>query len=138
MALIAIGVGVGVSLSNKNRKSNGGSNNSTSGNNNGSNNSSNPVHQNDPNDPSSFTKDPKLKQSFYGMAYTPNGALYPNCNATLADVITDVQIMSQLTKVSLRDDLPRPTTPVDMPSAGGYFWVVWELESDAPTLHVQL
>jgi len=98
LALIAIGVGVGVSLSNKNRKSNGGSNNnSTSGNNNNSSNP-NPGHQNDPNDPSNFTKDPNLKQSFYGMAYTPNGALYPNCNATLQDVISDVQIMSQLTK----------------------------------------
>jgi len=125
VALIAIGVGVGVSLSNKNRKSNGGSNNNSTSGNNGSNNStnSNPGHQNDPNDPSNFTKDPKLKQSFYGMAYTPNNALYPDCHATLQDVISDVQIMSQLTKVSLHDHGPLlPGTCRTREAIFGLFW----------------
>jgi len=95
-----------VSLSNKNKKSNPTNSNGSNSGNNGSNNSTSPVHQDDPNDPSTFTKDPNLKRSFYGMAYTPNGALYPSCNATIQDVITDVQIMSQLTKVSLQNHTP--------------------------------
>lgn len=110
LALIAIGVGVGVSLSNKNKKNpNGNTSNSNSNGTNGSsgNNTDNPVSQSDPNDPSTFEKDPRLKQSFYGMAYTPNGVLYPDCNATLQDVIIDIQLMSQLTKVSLHNRVPR-------------------------------
>jgi len=91
LAIIAVGVGVGVSVSNKNRATSNGSSN-------GSNNSSNPVQQTDPNDPSTFKKDSRLKQSFYGLAYTPNGAIYPTCGAKLADVITDIQLISQLTK----------------------------------------
>ena len=96
MALIAIGVGVGVSVSHKNRtKTSGNNSNSNSTNNN----SSNPVTQSDPNDPSTFEKDPRLKQSFYGIAYEPNGVIYPACGAVLSDVITDIQLLSQLTKV---------------------------------------
>lgn len=96
LALIGVGVGVGVSVSNKNRNKTGGSNSNS--NSNGSNNSSNPVSQSDPNDPSTFKKDPRLKQSFYGIAYEPNGVIYPTCGAVLSDVITDIQLMSQLTK----------------------------------------
>lgn len=96
LAIIAIGVGVGVSVSNKNRsKTNGNNSNSTNGN------SSNPVSQTDPNDPSTFKKDSRLKKSFYGIAYEPNGAIPPACGATLQDVITDIQLMSQLTKVNI-------------------------------------
>ena len=65
------------------------------------------MQQEDPNDPSTFKKDDRLKQSFYGLAYSPNGVIYPECGAVLSDVITDIQLMSQLTKVSIRDPAPR-------------------------------
>jgi len=48
-------------------------------------------------DPSRFEKDSRLKQSFYGIAYTPENSIYPNCNINLADVVTDIQLLSQLT-----------------------------------------
>ncbi|KAJ3712979.1 glycoside hydrolase superfamily [Lentinula guzmanii] len=48
-------------------------------------------------DPSQFTKDSSLKQSFWGIAYTPEGTLYPDCGAKLSDVVTDIQLLSQLT-----------------------------------------
>ncbi|KAI0029285.1 glycoside hydrolase superfamily [Vararia minispora EC-137] len=48
-------------------------------------------------DPSSFTKNSQLKQVFYGIAYTPEGSQLPNCGNSLADVITDIQLLSQLT-----------------------------------------
>lgn len=48
-------------------------------------------------DPSQFSKDAKLKQSFYGIAYTMMDALYPDCNEGLPSVIEDMQILSQLT-----------------------------------------
>jgi len=96
IAVIAIGVGVGVSVSNKNKTRTSGNNSNSNGNSTG--NSSNPVTQSDPNDPSTFQKDPRLIQSFYGIAYEPNGVIYPACGAQQADVITDIQLMSQLTK----------------------------------------
>ncbi|KAJ3764746.1 hypothetical protein FB446DRAFT_656166, partial [Lentinula raphanica] len=34
-------------------------------------------------DPSQFTKDSRLKQSFYRIAYTPQDSIYPNCNIQL-------------------------------------------------------
>ncbi|KAH8117942.1 glycoside hydrolase family 17 protein [Phellopilus nigrolimitatus] len=55
------------------------------------------VQQTNPNDPSTFVKNSALKQSFYGMAYTPEGSQLPECGNSLADVITDIQLMSQLT-----------------------------------------
>jgi len=94
VVLIAVGVAVGVVLSKNNDSSQGSSNtqNSSSG---GSNND-NP--SNDPsNDPSIFAKDPSFHKSLYGMAYTPEGSLLPNCGNSLENVIKDVQIMSQLT-----------------------------------------
>jgi len=48
-------------------------------------------------DPSSFSKDSSLHQTFYGMAYTPTNSLYPQCGNSLSDVIQDIQLMSQLT-----------------------------------------
>lgn len=75
-----MGVGVGVSHhsnSGKNRTSNGSSNP-------GSTNNGSVVPQTDPNDPSTFVKDPRLKQVFYGLAYTPSGAIPPNCTSTLS------------------------------------------------------
>lgn len=41
------------------------------------------VQQTDPNDPSTFVKDPALKQSFWGMAYTPEGSQLPGCGNNL-------------------------------------------------------
>lgn len=49
------------------------------------------------NDPSNFEKDSRLHNSFYGMCYTPLNAQYPACGASLDEVITDIQLMSQLT-----------------------------------------
>jgi hypothetical protein len=48
-------------------------------------------------DPSVFTKDSNLHQSFYGMCYTPLNAQYPACGDTLDSVIEDIQLISQLT-----------------------------------------
>ncbi|KAI9453333.1 glycoside hydrolase [Russula earlei] len=93
LALIGIGVGVGVAVSHHSKSS---SNIST---NNPSASPANPtvVSQTNPNDPSTFVKDARLKQSFWGMAYTPEGSLLPNCGSTLPDVIQDIQLISQLT-----------------------------------------
>ncbi|KAH9831554.1 glycoside hydrolase superfamily [Rhodofomes roseus] len=55
------------------------------------------VKQSDPNDPSSFLKDDALKQSFYGLAYTPDNSQLPDCGNSLAAVIEDIQLISQLT-----------------------------------------
>ncbi|EKM58510.1 glycoside hydrolase family 17 protein [Phanerochaete carnosa HHB-10118-sp] len=55
------------------------------------------VNQTDPNDPSTFVKDPNLKQSFYGIAYTPANSQLPNCGNSLSEVIEDIQLLSQLT-----------------------------------------
>ncbi|KAH0587829.1 hypothetical protein H2248_006588 [Termitomyces sp. 'cryptogamus'] len=49
------------------------------------------------NDPSVFEKDPNLHKSFYGMAYTPEGSMMPNCSNSLENVIKDIQLLSQLT-----------------------------------------
>ncbi|KIY69725.1 glycoside hydrolase family 17 protein [Cylindrobasidium torrendii FP15055 ss-10] len=77
LALIAIGVGVGVGVSKHNSSSS--SSSTTSG------------------DPSSFAKNPNLHKSLYGIAYTPDGSIMPDCGAELDQVIKDVQLMSQLT-----------------------------------------
>lgn len=46
----------------------------------------------------SFTLDPRLKKSFYALAYTtPNSANYPTCGDRIEDIVTDMQLMSQLT-----------------------------------------
>jgi len=45
-----------------------------------------------PNDPSKFTKDPKLHQVFWGFAYTPYGTQLPACGATQANVTRDIQV----------------------------------------------
>ncbi|GLB40327.1 putative glycosyl hydrolase 17 family protein [Lyophyllum shimeji] len=89
MGLIAIGVVVGIVVSKNAKKSNSNSGNSKPG--------SPAVNQTDPNDPSTFVKNPNLHQSLYGLAYTPQGSQLPDCGAQLSDVIQDVQLMSQLT-----------------------------------------
>ncbi|KAJ7455240.1 glycoside hydrolase [Mycena galericulata] len=48
-------------------------------------------------DPSVFDKNPALIQSFYGIAYTPEGSQLPECGNSLDQVITDIQLLSQLT-----------------------------------------
>ncbi|KAF8239690.1 glycoside hydrolase [Tricholoma matsutake] len=88
LGLIAIGVAVGVAVSRNNSKSS--SSSTSSGN--------SAVPQTNPNDPSTFIKDPRLHQSFYGLAYTPAGSQLPTCTNKLSDVIQDIQLMSQLTK----------------------------------------
>ncbi|KAF8606598.1 glycoside hydrolase [Ceratobasidium sp. AG-I] len=98
LILVAIGVGVGVALSKKSSNSSSSSSNSsssdgsmvvipgTAG-----------VVKADPKDPSKFEKDSRLKNSFYGFAYTPLGALMPDCGATQANVTEDIQLLSQIT-----------------------------------------
>ncbi|KAI0267803.1 glycoside hydrolase family 17 protein [Gloeopeniophorella convolvens] len=91
VALIAIGVGVGVAVSHNHHSGSGSSNRASNGN------GSSPVAQTDPNDPSTFVKDDRLIQSFYGLAYTPAGSQLPQCGNSLSDVIEDIQLISQLT-----------------------------------------
>jgi len=98
IAVIAIAVGVGVGVSHHhNSGNNRSSSNGNKGSGSGSGSNTTTVPQTNPNDPSTFVKDSRLKQSFYGMAYTPQGAIPPNCTSTLSDVITDIQLISQLT-----------------------------------------
>ena len=70
---IAVGVGVGVTVSRKNSSSSPSS------------------------DPSNFSKNPALKQSFWGIAYAPLGSQLPSCGANIDSVIEDIQLLSQLT-----------------------------------------
>ncbi|KAJ8586018.1 glycoside hydrolase family 17 protein [Rhizopogon salebrosus TDB-379] len=84
--LIALGVGLGVGLSKKS------SNNSTSSTSSGS-----APNGTNPNDPTNFPKNSALKQSFYGIAYTPLGSQMPDCGNSLTEVIEDMQLLSQIT-----------------------------------------
>jgi hypothetical protein len=81
------------------------------------NNSSTPSSTDSPHDPSSFTKDPNLKNAFYGIAYKARlghsaltdrivqqnvltyyrGPFWPGCSRNLTDTIVDMQILSQIT-----------------------------------------
>ncbi|KAG8734302.1 hypothetical protein FRC12_018565 [Ceratobasidium sp. 428] len=98
LVLIGIGVGVGVAVSKKS-----GSSSSNSSSNNGSQGGMIAIPgtagavKSDPNDPSKFETDSRLKNSFYGFAYTPLGALMPECGATQANVTEDIQLLSQIT-----------------------------------------
>lgn len=78
LSLVAIGVGVGIS--------NTGNNSSPLSS------SSNGPDQPDSNDPSSFVVDKRLHRSLYGLAYTPEGSLLPDCGNSLEEVIKDVQV----------------------------------------------
>jgi hypothetical protein len=115
LAIIIVGVAAGVSLSKKGSSNSGIS--SSKGNSTSKDHGNGPVKQTDPNDPSTFIKDPKLKQSLWAMAYTPEGSQLPGCGNNLseymrmnavellfwmindraASVIEDIQLMSQLT-----------------------------------------
>lgn len=94
LGLIVIGVVVGVVVAHNVKKS------PSSAAKSGSSGSNSPqvVNQTNPNDPSTFVKDSRLKQSFYGIAYTPEGSQLPQCGNSLPDVIQDIQLLSQLTK----------------------------------------
>lgn len=72
LGLIAAGIAVGVILSKSHKSSSSSNPNSV-------------VKQANPNDPSTFVKDPNLKQSFYGLAYTPLGSQLPNCGNQLCE-----------------------------------------------------
>jgi exo-beta-1,3-glucanase (GH17 family) len=99
LILIGVGVGVGVALSNK--KSGGSSSSSSTLNSSGGTMVAIPgtagVVKSDPKNPSKFETDSRLKNSFYGFAYTPLGAMLPDCGATQANVTEDMQLLSQLT-----------------------------------------
>lgn len=102
IVLIAIGVVVGVVVTKNNSSNNAGgtkSSSSAGGNStSGGSSTSGGTSTTKGNDPSNFTKDPNLHKSFYGMAYTPEGALVEfGCTNTLAGVIKDIQLLSQLT-----------------------------------------
>ncbi|KAI6042559.1 glycoside hydrolase [Pisolithus marmoratus] len=86
--LVAVGVTVGVILGKKHSGSSSSSSGTTT--------AGVPPGTN-PNDPSNFPKNSALVQSFYGLAYTPLGSQLPDCGNSLAEVIEDIQLMSQLT-----------------------------------------
>ncbi|KXN88617.1 putative glucan endo-1,3-beta-glucosidase btgC [Leucoagaricus sp. SymC.cos] len=92
--IITVSVAVGVTVGRRNSSNNSSSKPNTS--------APNPdaVNQTDPNDPSTFVKDPNLHQAFYGIAYTPVGSQLPDCGNSLDAVIQDVQarLLSQITK----------------------------------------
>jgi len=88
LTIIGVGVGVGLSMANKGKNkssSSSGSGSSSSGDGDSGGGASN------------FEKDPRLHKSFYGMAYTPEGSLLPNCGNSLDAVIKDIKLISQLT-----------------------------------------
>ncbi|KAG6910943.1 hypothetical protein DXG01_005997 [Tephrocybe rancida] len=91
--LIAVAVAVGVTVSNKNKNKNLSKEASPSSPNPSGDTTSTPGNSTNgnSNDPSVFTKDPNLHKSFYGMAYTPEGSLMPNCGNSLTSVIKDIQ-----------------------------------------------
>jgi exo-beta-1,3-glucanase (GH17 family) len=93
--LAAIGIGVGVSLGTKHKPST--TTSVGNGGNNGGKDNNGTTTQTNPNDPSQFTKNPNLSNSFYGFAYTPQGGTPPTCGATQQDVIQDIQLLSQVT-----------------------------------------
>lgn len=87
IVIVGVGVGVGVGVANSHKSSDKTSSGSSVG----------AVNVTNSSDPSSFVPDSRLKKSFWGIAYTPEGSQYPDCGNKLADVITDIQLLSQLT-----------------------------------------
>ncbi|OSX57601.1 glycoside hydrolase family 17 protein [Postia placenta MAD-698-R-SB12] len=99
LVLVAVGVVVGILVT----RSHSSSSSSKSGSKSGSTSEGvavgpyGVVKQTNPDDPSTFIKDPNLLHSFYGIAYTPDNSQLPDCGNSLAAVIEDIQLMSQLT-----------------------------------------
>lgn len=79
--LITIGVAVGVVVSKHKKSSSSSTRASTPA-------STPAVNQTNPNDPSTFEKNPNLHQSFYGLAYTPQGSQLPDCGNSLGERLT--------------------------------------------------
>lgn len=73
IVIVGVGVGVGVGVANSHKSSSKTSSGSSVG----------AVNQTNPNDPSSFLPDSRLKKSFWGIAYTPEGSQYPACGNKL-------------------------------------------------------
>ncbi|KZT02272.1 glycoside hydrolase family 17 protein [Laetiporus sulphureus 93-53] len=99
-ACIVIGVVVGVVVSRQHRHSSSASSVSKSQGNSTAGYAVGPygvVRQTNPDDPSTFIADPNLHRSFYGLAYTPDKSQLPSCGNSLAAVIEDIQLISQLT-----------------------------------------
>jgi hypothetical protein len=71
-----IAVVVGVVVSNNNKKASSALGSGSSGGSSGSS-----------SDPSNFQKDSRLIPSLYGIAYTPEGSILPNCGANLGELI---------------------------------------------------
>jgi hypothetical protein len=78
VALVAVGVVLGVVLSKHHSSSSSSTSSAAS-----SDGATGAVNQTNPNDPSTFIKDPNLKHSFWGLAYTPAGSQLPNCGNSL-------------------------------------------------------
>ena len=89
LIVIAVAVAVPVAITMTKNHSSGSSNSSKS--------TGKDASLPDPNDPSNFDKDPAFHNVFWGMAYEPQGGLYPACGATQANVTRDIQMLSQLT-----------------------------------------
>jgi len=85
IGIIIIAVVVGVVVSKNNSKNSKTLSSSSSG---SSSNSNSSVTQTNPNDPSTFVKNPKLHQSFYGIAYTPVGSQLPDCGNSLCAFVS--------------------------------------------------
>ena len=81
VGIIIVAVVVGVVVSNNKKNSNLSTTSSSDSSTGASANAT--TQQTNPNDPSSFTKDSTLHQSFYGMAYTPVGSQLPDCGNSL-------------------------------------------------------
>ena len=79
--LIAVGVAVGVTVAKSHKSTSTTSSSSSSS-----------VTDSDPNDPSSFEKDSRLIQSFWGIAYTPEGSQYPDCGNSLGASLQSVHV----------------------------------------------
>ena len=83
VGLIAAGVVIGVVVSHHNSSSSSSSSSSKSSSGATASGPSGVVNQTNPNDPSTFVKDPNLKHSFWGLAYTPAGSQLPECGNSL-------------------------------------------------------
>lgn len=91
LAIVA-GIVVGVVVGKNSKKSSGTKLSGGSG----SSNNPNVVNGTDPNDPSVFQKDPRLKPSFYGIAYTPEGSQLPGCGSSLRERTSVLHALVQL------------------------------------------
>lgn len=81
---------VGVTVSkNKNKNLNASTSGSSSDSSSSSSSGSGAV-KSDPSDPSNFEKDPNLHNAFYGIAYTPTGAIMPACGANLSACLCEL------------------------------------------------